>query len=149
MNELQTTKIFNAIAPGVIRDDAAFPSFVIDKADLDGADYLEFIVSLGATDIAMAQLKVMESDVRTDSTTLGGSPSPVKEATTKPGADDDNKVAVFGVDLRKSRKRFLQLQATAGNGSTGTYLSAIAVARRPVEASSDAARRNLLFAEYV
>ena len=148
MNELQTTKVFNAIAPTAIKDNAAFVSTVIDKADLHGADYLEFIAALGATDIAMATLKVMESDTLTNATTLGGSPVLVKDSTTKPSATDDGKVAVFGIDLRKSRLRYLQLQATAGDGSAGTFLSAIAIARRSLEASSDAADRNLLFAEY-
>jgi len=147
-NELQTTKIFNAIPPAAIKDNAAFVSKVIDKKDMPGADYLEFIGALGATDVAMATLKVMESDEKSDATTLGGTPSLVKDATTKPGAGDDDEPFVFGVDLRKSRKRYLQLQATAGNGSAGTYLSAIAVARRLSESSSLAADRGLLFAEY-
>lgn len=148
MNELQTTKVFNVIPPTAIKDNAAFVSTVIDKADLHGADYLEFIVGLGATDVAMAVLRVMESDTLTNATTLGGSPTLVKDSTTKPADDADGKVAVFGIDLRKSRQRYIQLQATAGDGSTGTYLSAIAIARRSIEASSDAAQRGLLFAEY-
>lgn len=148
MNELQTTKVFNVIPPAAIKDNAAFASTVIDKADLHGADYLEFVVALGATDIAMAVLKVMESDTLTNPTTLGGSPTLVKDSTTKPSSDNDGQVAVFGIDLRKSRQRYLQLQATSGDGSTGTFLSAVAIARRSLEASSDAADRNLLFAEY-
>ena len=72
----------------------------------------------------------------------------VKDTTTKPGAGDDDKVAVIGLDLKKSRQRYLQLQATAGDGTAGTYLSAVAIARRPTEASSRAADRGLLFAEY-
>lgn len=147
-NELQTTKVFNAIPPAAIKDNAAFVSKVIDKNDLHGADYIEFIGALGATDIAMATLKVMESDTKTNDTTLGGTPVLVKDSTTKPGATDDDKVFAFGVDLRKSRQRYLQLQATAGDGATGTFLSAVAVARRAIESSSNAALRGLLFAEY-
>jgi len=148
MNELQTTKIQGAILPAAIKDDAAFASQVIDKTDFPGCDYLEFVGLLGATDVEMATLKVMESDTKTDPTTLGGTPSLVKDATTKPGAGDDGEPFVFGIDLRKTRKRYLQLQATAGDGTSGTYLAAIVIGRRITEASSIAANRGLLFAEY-
>lgn len=148
MNELQTTKIQGAIMPGAIKDDAAFTSQVIDKADFPGCDYLEFVGLIGATDVAMATLKVMESDTKTNDTTLGGTPALVKDATTKPGATDDGKPFVFGVDLHKSRERYLQLQATAGDGTSGTYLAAIVIGRRLMESSPIAADRGLLFAEY-
>lgn len=148
MNELQSTKVFNAIPPAAIKDNAAFSSLVLDKQDFPGADYLEFLGALGATDVAMSVLKVMESDTKTDSTTLGGTPTLVKDSTTKPSATNDNTVFAFGIDLRKSRQRYLQLQATAGDGTSGTFLAAIAIARRLSEASSLAADRGLLFAEY-
>jgi hypothetical protein len=148
VNELQTTKVFNAIPPAAIKDNGAFVSNVIDKADLQGADYLEFIAALGVTDVAMTTLKVMESDAKSSATALGGTPVLVVDSTIKPADTDDGKVAVFGIDLRKSRLRYLQLQATAGDGSSGTYLGAIAIARRSLEASSAAADRNLLFVEY-
>jgi hypothetical protein len=148
MNPLQETKVFSVIPPTAIKDDAAFVSTVIDKNDLDGADYLEFIGQLGATDVEMATLRVMESDTLTNPTTLGGTPALVKDSTTKPTADDDGKVFAFGIDLRKSRHRWIQLQATAGDGTAGTFLSAIAIASRPREAGSSATRRGLLFAEY-
>jgi len=147
-NELSETRMAVAIAPGAVKDNAAFTSNVIDKLDFPGADYIEFVGVLGATDVSMAVLKVMESDTKTNDTTLGGTPALVKDATTKPGPTDDNKVFVFGIDLRASRQRYLQLQATAGDGTTGTYLSAIAIGRRLNQASSQAADRNLLFAEY-
>ncbi len=145
---LQETKVFSVIPPTAIKDNAAFVSTVIDKNDLDGADYLEFIGHLGATDIEMSVLRVMESDTLTNATTLGGTPTLVKDSTTKPGADDDNKVFVFGLDLSKSRARYLQLQATAGDGTAGSFLSAIAIASRPHEAGSSATRRGALFCEY-
>ncbi len=147
-NELQETKIQPAIAPAAIVDNAAFTSFVIDRTQFPGADYLEFVGVLGSIDATMAVLKVMESDVKTDGTTLGGTPTLVKDATTKPGANDDNKSFVFGVDLRKTRKQFLQLQATAGDGAAGTFLAAVVVGRRLTESSSRSTHRGLLFADY-
>lgn len=148
MHELQNCKVFPAIVPGAIKDDTAFTSLVLDKADFAGADYLEFVGLLGSIDAEMALLKVMESDTKTNSTTLGGTPVLVKDATVKPGASDGSKPFVFGVNLRDSHERYLQIQATAGNGAAGTYLSVVAIASRPTNGSSDASPRGLLFAEY-
>ncbi len=148
MRPIQETKIIPAILPGAIVDNAAFASQVIDLMDIEGAGYLEFQGLLGSIDAEMAVLKVMESDTKTDATTLGGTPTLVKDATTKPGATDDNKLFAFGVDLRAPRQRYIQLQATAGDGAAGTFLSAVAVAR-PARLSSEADVRGLLFAEYV
>lgn len=148
MDVIQETKIFPVILPGAIKDNAAFDSLVVDLTDFEGCGYLEFIGVIGATDIAMAVLRVQESATKSDATTLGGSPATVKAATTLPGAGDDGKAFVFGIDLRAPHERYLQLQATAGNGTAGTYLSAIAIGR-PGRLSSVASVRNLLFAEYV
>lgn len=147
MKPLQTAKIVPVILPAAIVDDAAFTSNVIDLNDFDGCAYIEFVGVIGSIDAAMAQLRVMESDTKTDATTLGGTPAVVKAATTLPGTDDDGKAFVFGIDLRGPRERYLQLQATAGNGAAGTFLSALAIGR-PGRESSDADARGLLFADY-
>lgn len=144
MKEIQNTVILAAIPPGIKKDNAAFVANVIDTAD---ADYIEFVGVLGDTDIAMAALKVQESDTKTNDTTLENG-ADVKDVTTKPGADDDNKTFVIGVDLRKNRKRYLQLQGTAGDGATGTYLAAVAILQKSGVRSSAAADRGMLFAEY-
>lgn len=148
MKQLQNSKVFNLIPPAAIKDNAAFSTLVLDLVDFDGADYVEFVGVLGSIDASMAVLKVMESDTKTDATTLGGTPTLVVDATTKPGASDDNKPFVFGLDLRKPRERYLQLQATAGDGAAGTFLSAVAIASRPINSSPSAADRGLLFAQY-
>ena len=119
MNELQETIIKAAIPPGAIKDNAAFSSLVIDRNDFPGCAYLEFVGVLGATDVAMAVLKVVESDTKTNSTTLGGTPADVLDIVSKPGTGADDLPFVVGVDLRKTRQRYLQLQATAGNGTAG------------------------------
>jgi hypothetical protein len=145
MNELQQTMVLGAIFPAAIKNNAAFTSQVIDAAD---ADYVEWHAMVGATDIAMAAFKVMESDTKTDATTLGGTPAQVHDVAVKPGADDDNKVWIIGVTCRSPRKRYLQLQATAGNGTAGTYLAASAVIRKSGVRSSLAADRGAAVAEY-
>ena len=148
MKAIQTTKMIAAILPAAIVDGAAFTSNVIDLNDFDGAGYIEFVGIIGAIDADMTQLRVMESDTKSSATALGGTPALVKGATTLPtAAAADNQMFVFGIDLRSPRERFLQLQATGGDGDAGTYLAAFAMAE-PGLASSVAADRGLLFAEY-
>lgn len=146
MNPLTAIRYFNAIPPGVIKDNAAFVANVLDKQTEvpNDAKAVQFVVSLGATDIAMDTLKVMESDTKTDGTTLGGVPVLVKDTAAKPADDDDNGIAVITVPLSKWTKRFLQLQATAGNGAAGTYLSALAVILAPGVSGPDAADMNAI-----
>ena len=123
-------KWIDVVRPGVIKDNASFTGVEIDTL---GYDYLEVAVQLGATDIAMAALKVGEYDTTggdsgayTNITGLvfGTSTGSAGSASTLPSATDDDKIFLFNIDL-KGRQRFLMLTATAGDGSTGSYLSAI------------------------
>ncbi len=149
MNIMNLTKFFNAIPPGVIKDNAPFVSNVIDRqADVPtDAKGVLFVVQLGATDVAASVLRVQQSDTKTDATTLGGSPTTVHDFATKPGANDDN--ALFGVYVPTSKwtERYLQLQATAGDGTTGTYLSALAVFDQPGTTGTTAADLGLTVVE--
>ena len=127
------SNLFNAnvlpvINPAAIVDDAAFTSSVVDCGSdaVQGSKFLVFAIQTGSIDADLAVLRVMESDTLTDSTTLGGTPTEVLDVTAKvtPGATDDGKVYLVTVDLRADRKRYVQLQVTAGNGAAGTFLSA-------------------------
>ena len=131
MNHNQDVKFHNLIPPAVIRDNASFTSVELDTK---GFNYLTVAVSLGATDIAMAALKLQSGDTSgtlTDVTGLNfsGGTDIAGNATSLPSATDDNEVFVFQVDLR-GKKRYWNIVATAGDGSTGTYLSAVAVLSR-------------------
>jgi hypothetical protein len=126
MQPFESMKPVNAIPPGVIKDNAAFVSNVIDTAMPGNAQALVFVVSLGTIDADMAALKVMQSDTKTNDTTLGGTPEEVVDITDTitPGVGDDNGQIVVIIPLAGPRKRYVQIQATAGNGSAGTYLTA-------------------------
>lgn len=126
MNELENAKWLNAIPPAVIKDNAAFVSNVIDTAMAGGARWLVFVIALGTIDATMAVLKLMQSTVKTDGTTLGGTPALLKDFTTKPTDADGGKLWGLVIDLKQEHSRYLQLQATAGNGDAGTYLAATA-----------------------
>ncbi|MCC6679872.1 MAG: hypothetical protein IT445_03120 [Phycisphaeraceae bacterium] len=149
MNILSQIKLFNAIPAGVIKDDAAFVSNVIDKQTVvpQGARGVLFVIALGATDIALASLIVKQSPTADSTTALSATGLlTVKDATTKPTADDDNNIALIYVPMSKWTLRYLQIQATAGNGSAGTYLSAIAIIDAPGASGPDA---TLLGAAYL
>jgi len=133
-NPLQKCKYAVAIAPGAIKDNASFTATEIDTL---GYDYCTIVVQLGATDIAMAALKVRETDTsgsgQTDiaAATIANAAclDIAGSATVLPSATDDNKVIVFNLDMRKYG-RYLDVVATAGDGTNGTYLSATAILSR-------------------
>lgn len=125
MNTLQNVKVVNVTPPAAIVDNASFSTTTIDTA---GYSKLAVYFSLGATDIAMSALKIQESD---DSGMSGaadvtGLVYGASGAPSLPSATDDNKVFGFFVNLA-GRKRYLDVVATAGDGSTGTYGACVAV----------------------
>jgi len=125
MTGLQNVKLVSITPPGAIVDNAAFTTNVVDLA---GWQHFDIVVYLGATDIAMATLKVQESDDSgmagaTDITGLvcGTSLIPESGATSAlPSATDDNKFFVFS-GMTWGRKRYIDVSATAGDGAAGTY----------------------------
>lgn len=143
MIALQDALYFNVISPAAIVDNASFTTNEIDTV-VDGVkfDHVTIVFQLGATDIAMAALKLQESD------TAGSGHADVTGAVggtnfDLPTADDDDKIVVFSVNCT-NRKRFLDLVATAGNGSLGTYASAVAILTRGKRGPTTAALKNLL-----
>lgn len=126
-------KAKRCIDPQVV-DNATYTSYVIDTL---GTVETHFVVTLGTTDVAMTTLKVQEADAITDATTLdtgaditglviGTSADPIDGSTSAlPTATDDGKHFAFSVK-NQGRKRYLQVIAVAGNGTTGTALSAVA-----------------------
>lgn len=133
MNPLQGSKFLNILPPAAKADAASFDCTAIDRAEFD---YLTIIFQLGDTDIAMTALKVQESDdsgmsgaADITGTRIGTDADCYGTTTVLPTASNDNKLVVFELDLR-GRKRYIDLIATAGDGSTGTYASAVAILSR-------------------
>lgn len=125
-------KIVMITSPVAILDNS---SWTTNEVDRKGFDYATIYVALGATDIALTALKVTESDAagsgHADVTGLvfGTSNNTTGSASTLPSATEDNLVFAFEIDLR-NRKRYLDLVATIGDGSSGGFLVAWAVLRR-------------------
>lgn len=125
MNHAMRKKYVAITPPGAIVDNDSYTTAAIDTL---GYDHLRVVVHLGATDIAMAALKLQTSDTNGSYADLTGavfgtSTGMSGSASTLPADDDDNKFFIIDVDLR-GKKRWFDLVATAGNGSTGTYLTA-------------------------
>lgn len=143
----QNYKFVAVTPPGAISDDATLTTAEIDTL---GFDYAQIIVYLGATDIAMAALKVTESDTpgsgHADVTGLvfGTSTNTDGATSALPSATDDNKAFAFDIDLR-GRKRYLDVTATTGDGTAGTYVTIFALLWRAEDTPTTAAQRG--FAE--
>ena len=139
----QMTKVVSLTPPAAIVDNA---SYTTAELDTKGWSYCTIYAYLGATDIAMTALKVQESDTagsgHADVTGLvfGTSTNIDGSTSALPSATDDNKLYAFDIDLR-GRKRYLDVVATAGDGTTGTYLVAWAVLSRGAEAPVSSSER--------
>lgn len=127
MIEAQNSKVVLVTPPGAIVDNAAFVTAIIDTA---GFTYLVVRVVLGALDVALAALKLRESDASdmTGATDVPGADFSVDGVL--PGATADNGVYAFLVDLR-GRKRYIDLTMSGGDGTAGTYAVALGELSRP------------------
>lgn len=134
MKQANLTKLVSVTPPAAIVDDASYTTATIDTK---GFRHCRIVCYLGATDIAMAALKVQESDdsgmsgaADISGCVFGTSNNIAGVASTLPSATDDNKFFIFDIDLR-GRKRYLDLVATAGNGTSGTFMAAWAELSEP------------------
>lgn len=145
MNQAQNNKVVPIKFSEAIADDA---SIATSSIDLKGWDYAQIFVYVGSTDIAMAALKVQESDddgnsdAYADVTGLvfGTSADIAGNTSSLPAADDDDKFFMFEIDCR-TRKRYLDLVATAGNGAAGSWIHAFAILSRGEQTPLTAAER--------
>ena len=139
MIETNTQKIVAVTPPAAIVNNA---SFVTATVDTIGFDYVTFLVALGATDIAMTALKVQESDAANMSgaADIVGTDFSVSPASL-PTATDDNRLFAVSINMGAGRKRYLDLVATAGNGASGIFLTALAILSRAEVLPSSASDR--------
>lgn len=147
MIENQNQKIVVLTPPAAIVDNAAFTTATLDTL---GWAYCTIYCVFGAMDIAMAALKVQESNDSgmsgaADVTGLVYGTSALADSTTTsslPSATSDNTVFAFDISLN-GRKRYLDVSATGGDGSAGTYLTIFAVLSRGKEVPNSASERGL------
>jgi hypothetical protein len=141
MNNLQNVKVVNVTPPAAIKDNASFATTTIDTI---GFNKVAVYFALGATDIAMTALKIQESDDAgmSGAADITGAVYGVTGAPALPSADDDNKIFGFFIDL-KGRKRYLDVVATAGDGSTGTFGACTAHLYNSLTTEDNATQRGL------
>jgi hypothetical protein len=141
MNNLQNVKVVNVTPPAAIRDNASFATTTIDTL---GFNKVAVYFALGATDIAMTALKIQESDDAgmSGAADITGAVYGATGAPALPSADDDNKIFGFFIDL-KGRKRYLDVVATAGDGSAGTFGACTAHLYNPLTTEDNATQRGL------
>jgi hypothetical protein len=132
-------KVVVLTPPGAIVDNAA-----VTTASLDclGVGWVTIEVYLGPTDIAVAALKLRESnddgssDAYADVPAADFSVSPA----TLPSATDDNHVFAIQVNML-GRKRYLDLTLTGGDGTAGAYFMVVARLSRMQTTPSTASDR--------
>jgi hypothetical protein len=136
-------KVVGITPPAALIDNAAVTTAAVDTL---GYTVAEIYVYIGATDIALTALKLQECDTSggtytdIDGTVYGTDTDISGAVSTLPSATDDNKIFKFEVDLL-GRKRFLDLNATVGDGTTGAYVTAWAVLSAPSEMALTASDR--------
>ena len=147
MNSLQQVKVVKVTTPAAIVDNAAFTT---DAIDTKGWNEALFIVEFGAMDIAMAALKLTESEDSgmSGAADISGADFSVSPATL-PSATADNLLFGISVKLGGNRKRYLDLSATGGDGTAGTYMSVIVVLTKGSESPNTAAEQGFSQCLYV
>lgn len=145
MIDAQNQKYINVTPPAALLDGASAGTVEIDTA---GFDYLQYIITLGATDTAMTALAATESDTAgTGHSNITGlewdaatSPNIAGDASTLPAAADDNKIFVMDINLL-GRERFIDLTLTNDSTSNGGFVSVVAILSRLGEKPVTAAQR--------
>lgn len=141
----QKMKVARALSPLVINDNTAY---TVTAFDTSGCHTVTCLIHFGAMDIAVAALKVQESDTLTNSTTLSsgadisGADFSVSPATL-PSATADNTFVAVTIRVTGARKRYFNLSFTAGDGAAGTYATAFWLAESLDESLNTAAGRGL------
>lgn len=128
MNTHQNSKIVGVIVPSSAYVDTG--AFTTVEVDTIGFDYAQFYIFLGATDIAVTVMNIGHGDTVAGAST-GGTIANTNFASTAgildiegstlvlPSATRDDSIYRIDVDL-KGKRRYLDLNLTAGNGTTGT-----------------------------
>ncbi len=146
MQVLQRLNFLEVTAPVAINDNTAYTTTTIDTLGM--GDELLVVIKFGAMDIAVAALKLQESNSSNMSgaTDISGADFSVAPATL-PSATSDNTFFGIHVKLGGARKRYLDLSFTAGDGAAGTYAYAEAIFTRVESDPSSATTRG--FAQFL
>lgn len=143
MIDVQRQKAILALPPQ-LKDNGDFAGNAY--VDTSGWGHVRFLLAVGTLDIAIGStaegnaLKIEECD------TSGGSYTDVADAALADAiaADEDDSMFAIDVDLRKTHKRYMRVNAPhAGDGAVGANLCVIAILSDPQIAPDSAAEQGL------
>ena len=98
--------------------------------DTQGLSALLILIQVGAIDIGLGSTLATTPPLVEECDTTGGTYTAVTGAALSacPGASDDGKLYGIYVDLTKTHKRYMQVQApTAGDGEAGVAAAILAI----------------------
>jgi len=141
MNPIETIKI-KQLVPPQIKDNGAFDGNTY--VDTSGWNKLRIAFIVGTLDIAVGSTSADAAPFVEECDTTGGSYTAVTDAALSAviGAGDDDKNFAIDIDLTKTHKRYMQVNApTAGDGTNGANMTIIALLSRPAISPVSAAEQ--------
>ena len=143
MIPIQAMKFVRLCGPE-LKDNGAFTAN--GYVDLQGWGHLRILFVLGDIDIGFGSTLASTPPLVEESDATGSGYTAVTSAALSacPGADDDGKLYAIDVDLCKSHKRYMRVQApTAGDGTAGVNACIIAILSRGAQSPISAAEAGL------
>jgi len=143
MIPIQETKT-GILTPPQLKDDGDFAGNTY--IDTQGYNHLRVLFIVGTVDAAIGSTAETTAPLVEECDTTDGTYTDVTSAALADaiGATEDDKLFAIDVDLTKSHKRYMQVQAPhAGNGTTGCNLAIIGILSRPEIGPTTAAGQGL------
>ena len=143
MLEIQNMKFVNMLYPQ-IKDDGDLADNTY--ADTAGWSHLRVLIQIGNLDIGLGSTTEGSAPKIEECDTTGGSYTDVSGAALADaiGAGEDGKLFAIDIDLTKSHKRYMQINAPhAGDGTNGVNASALGILSRPDVGPVNAAEAGL------
>ena len=144
MIDVQKQKMVLAL-PSQLKDDGDFAGNAC--VDTSGFGHVRFLFAVGTLDIAIGSTAEGNAPKIEECDTSGGSYSDVTDAALADAiaADEDDSFFAIDVDLLKTHKRYMRVNAPhAGDGAVGANLCIIAILSDPQIAPDNAAEQGLV-----
>jgi hypothetical protein len=141
MNPIEALKL-QQLVPPQLKDNGAFTGNTY--VDTSGWNKLRIAFIVGTLDIAVGSTTAGTAPYVEECDTTGGSYTAVTDAALSAviGAGDDDKNFAIDIDLTKTHKRYMQVNApTAGDGTNGANMTIIALLSRPASSPVTAAEQ--------
>jgi len=137
MVPIEETKV-GLLIPPQLKDDGA-PSG-LTYIDTAGYRHLRVLLLVGTTDIAFTAAPIVQFCDTTDGTYSSVTAAALGDA---PSATEDDGIFCIDVALDGKQGRYAKLLCTAGNGTTGTNLAALAILSKAEQAPDTTTKAGL------